>query len=396
MHTLRFPKFLFLLFTCILLFVYLCSTAFADVYDESVSSNNINDLCSIVLDNENYKIRYTRDEVWTSTVAVHNGKGFTISLPDGLPSPSLFLRWHSAPVSYTICQYDASENLLASVTDDIAMLEQRYILNPGCKTVKMTIEGNGSLSELYVYGQEQDVPTAAQVWSSPKEKADLLMVVAHPDDEIVMMGGLLPTYAGEEGLQVQVVYMKANAKIRQYEALQGLKANHVSRCPLFLNVYDSNEKAVDSVIRLVRLIRQIQPEVIVTHDFNGEYNKLAHKQTAASVSVAVEYAADPHYDPESALEFGPWKTKKFYVHLYPENQLKLDLDTPLPSFGGKTAFEAAQESYSCHKSQRDKWLDIMTSNEYDCRLYGLVSSTVGPDIEKNSLFENIPSAGTVE
>ena len=47
----------------------------------------------------------------------------------------------------------------------------------------------------------------AREWQPSCEKADLLLIVAHPDDELLWFGGALPTYAGERGMAVQVMYM---------------------------------------------------------------------------------------------------------------------------------------------------------------------------------------------
>jgi len=82
--------------------------------------------------------------------------------------------------------------------------------------------------------------------------------------------------------------------------------------------------------------------------------------------------------------------KKLYIHLYEQNPIVMDFDTPLSFFNGKTAFEIAQEAYAFHKSQRSDWLRVLKSNQYDCRKYGLYSTTVGPDVEKNDFLENIP------
>ena len=48
--------------------------------------------------------------------------------------------------------------------------------------------------------------------------------MAHPDDELLWFGGALPTYAGERGMAVQVMYMACNSYLRRLE-LAG------KRCP---------------------------------------------------------------------------------------------------------------------------------------------------------------------
>ena len=80
--------------------------------------------------------------------------------------------------------------------------------------------------------------------------------------------------------------------------------------------------------------------------------------------------------------------KGIFIHLYPENSIVLDVDTPLDSFGGKSAYEVAQEAFARHKSQQ-QWFSVEKSGPYDCRLFGLYSSQVGPDSRGGDLFENI-------
>ena len=47
--------------------------------------------------------------------------------------------------------------------------------------------------------------------------------------------------------------------------------------------------------------------------------------------------------------------EKLYLHLYEENPVTLDLDTPLDSLGGRTPFQVTQEGFACHKSQHWTW-----------------------------------------
>ena len=126
----------------------------------------------------------------------------------------------------------------------------------------------------------------------------------------------------------------------------------------------------------------------------GEYGQYEYKNpqstghglVSKNCREAVEAASDPKKFPKSAEEYGTWQVKKLYIHLYDKNQVVMDFDTPLSFFNGKTAFEIAQEAYAFHKSQRSYWLEVLKSNRYDCRKYGLYSTTVGEDVEKNDFL----------
>jgi len=67
----------------------------------------------------------------------------------------------------------------------------------------------------------------------------------------------------------------------------------------------------------------------------------------------------------------------------------MDWNITLDYFDGKTALEMAEIGYSKHESQQYAWFYVSDEGKYDCSLFGLYKSTVGPDIEKNGFFENI-------
>ncbi|MGM9680470.1 MAG: hypothetical protein ACI3XR_03085 [Eubacteriales bacterium] len=133
----------------------------------------------------------------------------------------------------------------------------------------------------------------------------------------------------------------------------------------------------------MREIRIRRPEVIVTHDEAGENYHNSHKVTAKALEEAVVKAADPAYDPESAVQYGVWQVSKLYSHLYGKNQITLDYHQPLESFGGRTAYEVATAAYAHHESQQDfyqlTWSAIQPGGKYDNSLFGCVFSTVGYD-----------------
>ena len=94
--------------------------------------------------------------------------------------------------------------------------------------------------------------------------------------------------------------------------------------------------------------------------------------------------------------------KKAYFHLYKENPIIMDYDTPRDCFDGLTAFQVTQKyGYPCHVSQQYTWFtdwingkgnsinkasEIKTYNPCE---FGLYFSSVGEDINKNDMFENI-------
>ena len=262
-----------------------------------------------------------------------------------------------------------------------------------------------SVTELYLFSAG-DTPAWVQRWQPTVEKADLMLLVAHPDDEILFFGGMLPEYAGERGLSVVVCYMTCNTTARRSELLNGLWLCGVRTYPDIGTFWDkyalkktdpiysawNGKNNVDKYV--TALIRKYRPEVLVTHDVNGEYGHGAHMVCAEAAQACVITAADETKFADSAKLYGAWQVKKLYIHLYKENQITLDWDIPLASQNGRTGFETAQEAYTLHASQpQGKQYQVEPrDSEKSCYLFGLAYTAVGADEEKNDLFEHIPPA----
>ena len=107
---------------------------------------------------------------------------------------------------------------------------------------------------------------------------------------------------------------------------------------------------------------------------------------------ALEKSGKKKYHPESAKKYGTWDVPKCYIHVYEKNQVVFDWQgMTLEAFGGKTAYEVADEAWLCHLSQVaiGKY-KVFIDGDYDSRVFGLYLSKVGPDREHNDLFENLP------
>lgn len=267
-------------------------------------------------------------------------------------------------------------------------------------------------------------PDFVQVWDAPLEgKADIVLFSAHGDDEQLFYAGLLPYYAKERGYALQVIYMTDHRNLtncRTHEMLNGLWAVGVTAYPVFGAFEDflieDMEKSYQEFERyghtreelqafVVDNIRRFRPQVAIGHDIMGEYLHGMHMVYTDLLIKALDMTNDPAYFPESAQKYGVWDIPKTYLHLYEENPIVLDYDTPLESFGSMTAFEVTQKlGYPCHKSQQWTWftgwiygkrgVTITKATEIEklspC-LFGLYRSTVGPDVEKNDFMENIVS-----
>lgn len=258
------------------------------------------------------------------------------------------------------------------------------------------------INELVVLGQG-DRPDDIQVWEPTYEKADLLLVVAHPDDEYVFMGGIIPYYGTEMGKRVLVSYITESTAERRTELLDGLWCCGQTHYPLVGRFYDRYTTSLKSAYQkvgekkvksyMIELFRHYRPEVVVTHDIKGEYGHGLHKICADIVLNALERSGDPNAERKSAEAYGLWDVPKCYLHLYPENRITLDWHKPLPTLGGRTACEVALEAFACHLSQQNTEYTVYMDGPYDSRQFGLYRSLVGEDEAGNDFFEHLPGSG---
>jgi LmbE family N-acetylglucosaminyl deacetylase len=215
-----------------------------------------------------------------------------------------------------------------------------------------------------------------------------------------MMGAVLPIYAGDQHRDCAVIYMvNEDNRIRQMEAMQGLWEMGVKREPIVRSFsFQSMNRALkndkqgvfrqDDLAAVVKLLRQLRPLVVVTHDVNGEYGHPEHIKTSAIVRRAVELAADPAYDTDSVKEYGTWQVQKEYIHMWQENPLLLDINVPLENMDGRTAMQIAKAAFAYHKTQQ-KWSVAVQNRKNPIGQFGLYFTTVGLDSGINDMMENV-------
>lgn len=280
--------------------------------------------------------------------------------------------------------------------------------------------GKVSLSEIFVF-TEGETPSFVQKWLPPLEDgADLLLLATHGDDDQLFFAGLLPHYSWYKDYRVQVAYLTDHRNLtsqRVHEMLNGLWAVGVTAYPVFgtfadfridskegtYQHYESLGTTRDELLSFVtEQLRRFKPLVVVTHDFNGEYGHGMHQVYADLLAKSLDISGDESVFPELAEKYGAWEVQKAYFHLYGENQIVMDFDTPQDCFDGLSAFQVTQKyGYPCHVSQQYTWFtqwingysgEITKASQiktYNPCEYGLYYSSVGEDVNKNDMFENV-------
>ena len=349
-----------------------------------------------------------------------SGSTASIQLENNSGMGSLYLLFNLEYGEYTITDNTTGNEIKAGqygFLHEYINLEEAFGYCPTSVTLHFG-SGMVRLSEIYVFSSGK-APDYVQVWQPPLDgKADILLFATHSDDDQLFFAGLFPYYAKEKGYAVQVAYMtnhRPDTYKRAHEVINGLWATGVTAYPVFGTFDDFRIDSKADTYReyqnrgvtktelqeyVVTQLRRFKPQVAVGHDVNGEYGHGMHMIYSELVMQGVEIAKDPAQYTDSAEKYGTWDVPKTYLHLYKENPIVIDYDTPLDSWGGLTAFQATQKyGYPCHESQQYTWFtrwlngnnnEITKASQiktYNPSELGLFRSTVGEGVPKNDFME---------
>jgi LmbE family N-acetylglucosaminyl deacetylase len=171
----------------------------------------------------------------------------------------------------------------------------------------------------------------------------ILAVLAHPDDETFGLGGTLALYA-RKGYSVYYVcatrgevgsadpeFMKGfkdTAEMRTDELLRAAKILNLTDV-FFLGYRDSgmpgmeanahpnaqiNHPVDEVAARVVKYIRELKPDVVITFDPIGGYKHPDHIHIHQATVLAFENADVASFHPEAG---SPFKPRALYFHIFP-------------------------------------------------------------------------------
>jgi len=170
-------------------------------------------------------------------------------------------------------------------------------------------------------------------------KHTLMAVYAHPDDEAFGSGGTLAKYAAE-GCDVYLVTATRGEAGRIAEPDLATEANlpyvreQELRCacriyglhpPRFLDYLDGQLTLVhqgQAVARLVRLLRELRPEVLITFGPDGIYGHYDHLAVHRWATIAADLAGDAAWFPEQLSDAcQPHQVSKVYYRVLTQAQV---------------------------------------------------------------------------
>src|ERR671933_1906662 len=197
----------------------------------------------------------------------------------------------------------------------------------------------------------------------------LVAVHAHPDDECLGTGGILARYAAEGVRTVLVTCTDGavgeisdpslatpenQAEVRSRELDEAVRILNISRS-VRLGYRDSGMAGTPdndhpasfaradlttAVRRVVEVMREERPQVVVTYDERGGYGHPDHVRAHEVAVAAFEAAGDEHRFPTA----GPaWAPKKLYYTVFPRSGMSRFVER-LRSAGIEVPFERQVEA----------------------------------------------------
>jgi LmbE family N-acetylglucosaminyl deacetylase len=311
-----------------------------------------------------------------------------------------------------------------------------------------SIQSSASYSRSFALAISPQESTSPRTFAGADEryKADILVVVAHPDDEAAVTPYLARAF--DEGKRVAVVYgtrggsganqagaehAAALADVREIEARRACASLGVSNV-WFLGGKDTASQNVlqslaswghgTALEEMVRLVRLTRPEVILTFFpgvFIGE-NHGDHQAAGVIATEAFDLASDsavfssqiagPTRRLEPYLEnLRPWQPKKMYYFDDGESGNFKDAGPSYSVMGISKSrhlpyWRVAVESFRAHETQEKKYIDslgAMSEQELEkqatdgwgsAQTFVLGKSLVGGGVT-GDIFENISASPAV-
>ncbi len=363
--------------------------------------------CKITVPSSARKYQNMTDRQFTSYWESRKTKRPSVELraAEGQTIASLYVCFGYMPEGWEVQISDDGKDWFKAVDGDTRFLHAYVTLPEPSRYVRLIVNTDKAyelrINEIYALS-EGDAPAWVQQWQPTWDKADIMFISTHPDDELIFFGGAIPTYAAERGNHTVVAYFTGSNSTRTSELLNGLWHMGVRNYPVIGDFRDTKASSMSDAYKkvggkkavkewFVELYRRYKPEVVVVQDEKGEYGHTQHKLVSEAAYVNIETAMNEDEFTSLTVAYGTWEVKKFYRHLWKENVITFDWDVPLESMNGSTSLELAAEAFELyHKTQHGSGYNVLdTGKEYDNTSFGLVRSTVGADVAGGDFLENI-------
>ncbi len=229
-------------------------------------------------------------------------------------------------------------------------------------------------------------------------KLTLMAVFAHPDDEAFAVGGTLAKYAAE-GCDVHLVTATRGEAGEIRDPDMATKANlpqvreQELRCacemygippPRFLDYVDGQLAIVhqgQAVGKLVRIIREVRPQVLITFGPEGIYGHYDHIAVHRWTTIAYDLAADQKCFPDQISDTcAPHQASKLYYQVLSEKVLSFLAPQGMPATVMMDGVPFPMVGYS-----RDEITTVIDIGEHtETKLRGLQCHATQIDVSSTS------------
>jgi LmbE family N-acetylglucosaminyl deacetylase len=236
----------------------------------------------------------------------------------------------------------------------------------------------------------------------------ILAVLAHPDDESFGIGGTLALYANKGYDTYYVCATRGEAGTVDEEHLNGfkdiaeLRTDELNRAArilglkgiFFLGYRDSGmpgtednkhpdaqiNHSIDEVAgRVVKYIRELKPDIVLTFDPIGGYKHPDHIHIQKATVLAFEKADDAAFHPEAGI---PFKPKALYFQVFSRRILRWTVRL-MPLFGkDPTKFGVNQD------------VNLKELAEVDFPVHVRLDVTPVAEIKRQASFQHASQGGT--
>ena len=309
-----------------------------------------------------------------------------------LTRQSLILDWTEEASGVLLCWYDALNYVTITLYDGAGtkLSTKQYqgtdyrlfVSAAGARSMSITCDGRSarvSLCEVRVCAPGYTPP-----FQTNRDKLDLLLVLSGVSEELDLLAGVLPLYAGEHQIQTGIVYIGRDYGYQVQEAFRAFEAMGIDVQPIFLQIDDHAASVFGTLPaswreqklkdKLLPLLRQYEPAVVVTCDPEDTLSMARAPYTATIMGRIFSSSGKV------------LKVQKFY-QLSAAGTTCLNWEQPLMRYDGRTAQEVAQEAFGCYVSEASYGTKIPAQSRFR-----LAYSAVGEDVKGNDLFENIDTS----
>lgn len=298
--------------------------------------------------------------------------------------------------------------------------------------------------EEYFLGSDPQINETGKPYVPRPSQVRLMVIGAHPDDEGIFFGGVIPYYTQVKQIPTVFVCMTSGdwtlqpetreAEMRNAAWEYGLRNQPIF--PRFRDVSSSTHSEINimwdfwadgvndggtpaqvqagkdkATITLATYIRRYRPEVIATHSDRGEYGHTNHRATSMATQWAITMAADNTIDLDG---LPAWQVFKLYTHmqggsggapdpnpgakkLFHDFWQDISIDTTGNGSADKTPIQVANNGLNFHATQGSPNVSTCYANNetsfgwepHACEWWELEMTTVGDDtIQPNFVAPN--------